>query len=149
MFETWFKKEADVPEPAPAEEPRRVYKYEDFCDPTPELSLPQNASLPDKVAALELKVANLQTDLKASTASLRSSEQFVDDWFRKQAAEIYASLRDKMMAELKKEVVVTDVLREHISAAVESVFQREAQELFNAVCKSVLSRIQPNALLRR
>jgi hypothetical protein len=108
----WFKKEApEVPAPAPT---KRVYKFEDYLDPHPEL--PEHAPRLD-VHERDIKVLIEQVaDLKVDISDLK-----------KQAADAFVRLRNDAAESLKAEVIITDALRELIQKAV----QQEVAEIFD------------------
>jgi hypothetical protein len=119
------------------------FKFEDFCDAAPTVEeLSPDTPLWEKVAVLELEVANLKVRLQDRDRNLKASEQSILDWFREDIKNSVNAAAEK----LKTDVVITSAFKEHIQQAVEVVFERNAQELFNAVVKAVVAKIQPYAL---
>jgi hypothetical protein len=122
-----------------AEVPRQAFKYEDFVDPSPEL--PPDASLVDKVLALECQVSGLKAQVAILEATSVRVEKLAGDWFREQAVLTFEHERDAAAKQFRTDVVQQSV-QQAVEVAVESVFQREAQELARHIYSQVLKALK-------
>lgn len=125
----WFKKEAAAP--------HKTYKFEDFVESQPEL--PEDAP---RLDVLELEVRRLQervAELESLKSSIASTDKWIEEYFRKNIAKLAvdaAKQFDSALLAAEKADISSQ-----IEQAVEQVFQREAQGLFQACVRAVLRQL--------
>lgn len=124
----WFSKDEEKKEAAAPE--RRVFRFEDFINPTPELpeDMPRIDVLEKEISDLRVRVNELES-LKASVAY---TEQGIEDWFRKHIAKLADDAAKEFVQRRNAQIFLTALEKAEISKQIQEAVQQAAGDVFNS-----------------